>query len=268
MALGHFRGFGRRYSSLCYSLAVSVSLAFVPSAWADTPPQTVIFNLTGVSGGVYGNVYTSPYLGNINGGSTIPVICDDFADDSYLPESWHAYDTNLATLPSSTSSSPDDTYLKWGSDANTSLGTTLGLGAGFSLNQTQEYDVAAYLIAELLNPSSGLNSNDLSFAIWGLFDAPAFVYVTGADRTTAETYLKNAIQAVGSPSSQTAYSNVDIYTYVPNSGVWGCNNCQPPPQEFIVVRTPEASTALNLGMDVLAFVGLLGFLRKRAIATV
>lgn len=253
------------FRNSCWTAAL-VLLLLASGAAAAPPPVT--FNLTGVSGDYYGNVYTSPYYGNINGGTTIPVICDDFEDESFLPESWHAYDTNLSTLSPSTTSSPDDTYVKWGSNANSSLGSELGLGAGFSLNQTQEYDVAAYLITELLNPSSGLNTNDLSFAIWGLFDNPAFSYVTGSDLTNAEAYLKAAIAAVGSPASQASYANVNIYTYVPNSGVWNCGGCAPPPQEFITVTTPEASTPVLMAVDLLGFIALVGFLRKRISRTI
>jgi hypothetical protein len=248
-------------SKIVRYLCCPAALVLLATCAAAAPPPEVTFNLTGVSGDYYGNVYTSPYYGDINGGTTIPVICDDFEDESFLPETWYAYDTNLSTLPASPSS--DDTYLKWGSDANSSLGTELGLGSGFQLNQTQEYDVAAYLITELLNPSSGMNTNDLSFAIWGLFDSPAFSYVTGSDLTTAEAYLKAAVIAVGSPTSQAAYANVNIYSYVPTSGVWNCGGCAPPPQEFITVTTPEVSTPVLMAVDLLGFLALVGFLRKR-----
>jgi len=252
---------GVRPIRLHRTILCAVTLALILVASAFGAPSTVTFNLTGVSGGLYGDIYTSPYEGNINGGVTIPVICDDFQDESYVPETWTAYNTNLSTLAPASSSSTD-TYLKWGTNANTSLGTDLGLGLSFSLNQTQEYDVAAYLITELLNPA-GKNTNDLSFAIWGLFDNQAFSYVTGTDLTTAEQYLKSAIAAVGSPSSQASYSNVNIYTYVPGSTISNCGGCSGPPQEFIVVTTPEASTVVLMAIDLLGFMALVGFLRKR-----
>lgn len=217
-------------------------------ALAQAQPPTVTLNLTGVSGGVLGGVYTSPYEGNINGGATIPIICDDFADESYLPETWTAYDTNLSSLSPSTT----DSYLKWGADVNTSL----------NLGQAQEYAVAAYLITELLTPNTGLNNNDLSFAIWGLFDQQAFSSIGGSDLTNAQSYLAQAISANPSASS---YTNVNIYSYVPGSGVTNCGGCNPPPQEFITVAMPEASS-LTLSCTYLLgamIIGLFFYRRQR-----
>jgi len=250
-----------------YGLASLIALGILASGTAFAQPPTVTFNLTGVSGGVLGGVYTSPYLGNIDNGATIPVICDDFSSESYIPESWTAYDTNLSSL--STSGSPIDKYLRWGGGANSSLAgdlTPVGYTLQSPLTQTQEYDVAAYLITELLNPSSGLNNNDLSYAIWGLFDQNAFANIAGTtDLTNAETYLRDAIINVGSPSSQASFSNVSIYTWVPGSTCTvGGAPCPSGPQEFIVVTTPEASTVVVLGADLLGFFGLVLFLRRRA----
>src|ERR1700690_335571 len=63
--------------------------------------QTVNFNLTSAgSGASLAGVYTSPYQGDINAGATIPGICDDFADNSYIEEDWNATSTSLSTITS------------------------------------------------------------------------------------------------------------------------------------------------------------------------
>src|SRR5689334_12840939 len=68
------------------------------AAWA-TPSYT--FTLTGVTGNYLAGVYTSPYFATINddqGHSLvgIPVICDDFATDSYVGQTFQATVTTVA----------------------------------------------------------------------------------------------------------------------------------------------------------------------------
>jgi hypothetical protein len=232
--------------------------------------------MTGVSGGSLGGVYTSPYFGTVDGGVVIPIICDDYVDDSYFNETWTAYDTNLGTGPLGTSLGPtagDDGILKWGAtgnpDPNTANNTDDGnpgaLGIGVNLTQTEAYDIAANMITQLLTPSSPYyNSPDLSFAIWGLFDADALT----AD-PTATGILQTFVSDFTAPVSQSAaYSNVNIYTYVPGSGVSDCGGCAPPPQEFIVVSMAEAPSPAILGAYLLGFGCLAFFFRRRLVRSV
>ena len=99
--------------------------------WASSPlaaaPPTADFYLNSAgSGANLAGVYTSPYTGSINGGPTIPVICDDFADESFVPEEWTAY---VTTLPQLLSGTPPDTYLKFG-DTNSVTGSDVGSVTG------------------------------------------------------------------------------------------------------------------------------------------
>src|ERR1700691_2444139 len=73
-------------------LALSL-LCIAPSAFADTASM----DLTGAGSNVMDGVYIGPYTATINGVST-PVICDDFADESYIGEAWTA---NISTFADS-----------------------------------------------------------------------------------------------------------------------------------------------------------------------
>jgi hypothetical protein len=242
---------------------------------------TVSFNLTGVntSDVVWGSsegIYTSPYYGNVNGGATIPVICDDFADNSYVPESWTAYVTQLSSL---SSSGPTDSVLKWS-------GATVG---STNLSQTQAYDVAAVLAVDILNlnnaaqtPQIQLQQEEYSFAMWALFDpngtmldpgALAWLNSNGYPSTTSSFYqqvvtdLNAAVTEVKtSPNSATVTADVNavtIYSYDPAKGVSNCGGCSGPPQEFIAVNMAEPSSPALLGFDLLSVAGLVFLVRRR-----
>jgi hypothetical protein len=97
----------------------------------------VNFNLTGAgSGGPnLDGVYTSPYTGTINGGPSVPVICDDFSDESYLPEQWTAYQTSLSTIVGGSGPS----YLQWkDADSNGAVSAGGTSYAGWDLSQPLE----------------------------------------------------------------------------------------------------------------------------------
>ena len=140
-------------------VVISALLVLAGALSAAPPTATFLLNSAG-SGANLAGVYTSPYTGQINGGPTIPVICDDFADDSYVPEQWTAYQTALSSVVSGT----PDTYLRW---LNTA-GATVTIN-GSTLNQAQAYAVAAVLAFDILQ-SSGVAQEDYSFAMWELFD--------------------------------------------------------------------------------------------------
>jgi hypothetical protein len=234
---------------LAYGLLAGSSLA--------APPPTTTFDLTGVgTGNVLAGVYTSPYSGSVTGpsGPTISVICDDFADDSYVPEQWTAYVTPLSTLTSST-----DSYLKWNKSQYYS-----------SLTQTQAYTVASVLAVDILQ-STGTAQEDYSFALWDLFDANAFAQLTayGLSTSVEQTDLTNAYNFVTS-GANTAQVQADvaattIYSYVPGSGT-SCpsGNCPPPPQEFITVNMAEPPFLAEFAVYLLlGGGGLLFWCRKR-----
>jgi hypothetical protein len=263
----------------CYVAVVAVSLMFLATGpLAAAPPPTTTFNLSSAgSGANLAGVYTSPYAGNLNGGPTIPVICDDFADDSYVPETWTAYVTSLSSLTSGTA----DGYLKW---LNTP-GATVSVD-GYTLNQAQAYSVAAVLAVEILDTPVGTAQEDLSFAMWGLFyptgtasDPGAFTQLTSYGDTTdlnnAIADLNSAVKyvetAANSAQVQADVNAVTIYSYDPtlpaNPNGPTCNGApcpNSPPQEFITVNMVEPPSTALLGFDLLAVAGVILFVRRRS----
>jgi hypothetical protein len=260
-----------------WHLVVGALLAVGPLA----AQPTVTFNLTGVntSDVVWGNsygIYTSPYYGNIQTGSTpgptIPVICDDFADNSYVPETWTAYVTQLSSL-----SSPD-TVLRWS-------GASVG---GTNLSQVQAYDAAAVLAVDILNlnnaspqnPTIQTEQEEYSFAMWALFDPSGTVSDPGALAwltsngyptnsafyTQAMAYLTSAVTAVTSPHSATVTADINavtIYSFDPAKPCAAPCSDADPPQEFISVNMAEPSSPALLGFDLIAVGGLIFIVRRR-----
>jgi hypothetical protein len=230
----------------------------------------------GVQGPVMGDVYTSPYYATIGtSSSVVPIICDDFADESYLPESWTAYETSLSGVTTGP--------VKW-----TGGGTVPG-GVG-SISEAAAYTTAAYLAVEILEtnqstPAGAEQAGDLSYAMWALFDSAVFTDQTNGaggtctlsggygclsstDFANAEADLESAYASVKTNGLNTANFdskegvNVTIYTYDTGAACSG-TSCSGPPQEFISVTTPEASTPMLLAADLLGFMALVGFFRKR-----
>lgn len=262
----------RKLSYLLLPALVLLDLATTPMVAQQT--ATVSMSSYG-SGANLAGFYTSPYTGTIDGGPVIDVICDDFADNSYVPEEWTAYVTPMSSLTSGTT----DTDLNW---VNTP-GATITVD-GQTLDQSQAYSVAAVLAIEILeSPSASQAQEDLSYALWGLFyptgtssDPGAFTALIDAgdltDLSNAETYLNNAVTYVLNPAnSATVQADVDeatIYSYDPSANPDGpvCGNgpcASSPPQELITISAPEASTPVLLAVDILGFIALIGFLRKR-----
>jgi hypothetical protein len=259
------------------------------------PPATITLVDPG-SGANLAGIYTSPYDGSINGGSTLPIICDDFADETYQSETWQANVTSLGSLGQST----EDSTLRWGYSSTNPAGNVSGsvtLGSStytWSLSQTAAYEVAALLSIEILQstPPGSTAQQDLSYALWGLFDPTGTAGDPGAfawlsSPSFGSEYTSNESQAISDLSAAVAevqsgevngeglgsyLSNykVTIYSYDPpapsGTGITptcGSGTCPPPPQEFITVTTPEPSTPVLMAIDLLGFMALVGFLRKR-----
>jgi len=203
-----------------YLVAALPILVVVLANQLHAQPTAALYLNSPGSGANLAGVYTSPYTGTINGGPTIKMICDDFADDSYVPESWTAYVASLQQITSGTA--PETSDVKWqGSTFDTSL------------SQAQAYEVAAILSIEILQATTGsTQQKDLSFALWGLFD-PNGNGVSGdpgafgqlalygdttdenaaiADLNTAVGDLTTGIQGM-SVSSYLSNYNVTIYSY-------------------------------------------------------
>jgi hypothetical protein len=268
-----------------YLVVAAFTVVLLAASPVAAQTATLYLNSPG-SGENLAGVYTSPYYGTINGGSTVPVICDDFADESFVPEEWTANVTNLSSLSSSTV----DANLKWGTSATGTSNDVNGsdpVSGTWNLTQAAAYDVAALLAIDILEnsgPANAQTQEDLSFAMWGLFDSSAaFGALAGLpDQANAENDLSaafsqyNTLTSNGDLSSYiSSFGTVTIYSYVsPSNGgmtplcgspLVGCaaNGYQLPPQEFITVTAPEASTPVLLAIDLLGLMALVGFFRKR-----
>lgn len=184
-----------------FSFLLAVALvAFVGVPLVNAQPTTTITMgngsgspPSGVQGPIVDDVYTSPYYATLGtSASMVPIICDDFADNTYFGEQWTAYITSLSAVTSTSGPSSDTggPYYAdgWstGTGGNTSNpGGPLEFGGGFNANgttlltQEQAYTAAAYLSVEILrqnqNTSAGVTAaEDLSFAQWALFDPAVF----------------------------------------------------------------------------------------------
>lgn len=209
-------------------------------------------DLTGVGTGVVADgVYVSPYQGTITEGST-PIysgymICDDFTDEASLFDPWTATATNANDV---TATGPgQDVLFSAGYDPFTSTAYSAQVA----------YDAVAWLAVQLVQPSnlsSPTIQTNISFAIWDIMDNATTNPDGGASTEIADAF---AAVAGGWQPGIDGNPNVTVYTPDPIK--------RPGPQvsqEFLVVTTPEASTLLLLAVDLLGFIGLVGFLRKRA----
>jgi len=224
---------------------------------------TTTLKLTGdVSGPVLGGVYTSPYYGTVGGTETnVPIICDDFSSETFFNESWTVYQTNLSSVPSS--------LLRWNSGYSWNGSHWVAGG----LDQSTAYTVAGYLATSIMNAGSGTPlQEDLSYALWGLFDAGDAAgpfqggFISNSDLASAQQLLRDAETAVQTQNLHPGnYANVTIYSYDSNAGPpTGCGStCPPPPQEFLRVSMAEPSYPAVLVIDLLAVVGLMVFFRRR-----
>jgi hypothetical protein len=192
--------------------------------------------LTGVNGYSYDYVYTDPYYATVNGVATT-VICDDFATESSIGQTWQANVTNVASVVALTST------------------------AKFS--PAKDYDAVANLATQLVsvNPSSE-EAVVLSYAIWDIFDpsgVSAWLSTYGDPEGISALASAAANAALAGSYSADEYSNVTIYTSTTGT-----------PQEFVSVgagpmATPEASTIEQLAFDLLAIGVIVLLFRRRTL---
>lgn len=223
--------------------SVVVPLCLAPCTFS----QASMF-LTGAGNNVMGGVYAGPYQATVNGVPT-PVICDDFLDESYLDEAWTADMSTVASL---------GTNVKWGQS-----------------NQLR-YDQAAWLAVEMFLP---VNSNpatmaEISFAIWDIFDpgpSGAINYLASYPGVNP-TYVSGAKNWVSMAQSQTftsgEFSEVQVYSVDSSQPITcGGGKCPTagPPQEFLVVATPEPPALAFLAVDLLSLLAVVLFVRRRAL---
>jgi hypothetical protein len=251
-----------------FALASSVALMLLLFTGFAGAQTTVTFDLTGANSGNLAGVYTSPYTGTINGGSSIPVICDDFKDESYIPETWTAYSTKLSSLTetpnfSSTTNSSTDSVLLWKS-ASGSI-TVSGNSYSWALNQAAAYTVAAVLAIDILDSSSGSQAQqDYSYALWELFQESSVASQLSGDQTDLANASSDLSKAITQAETETPanYPNVTIYSYDTGAACPDSQNdvCpKTPPQEFITV-TPEPASMFLFGTGLL---GIIAVMRRK-----
>jgi hypothetical protein len=138
----------RVFEALCLGALSALFLAQLAVA------QTSMVLTGPPPGNVYDGIYMSPYYATVGGSTNVPVICDDFADDTSIGDHWTATATAFPT-------------------SSGSLGTSWGLAGKI----TAQYDEVAWLAERLFSlPSSVQPTNALtqqvidSFAIWAVFD--------------------------------------------------------------------------------------------------
>jgi len=205
------------------------------------------FTLTGVNGNYLGGVYTSPYYASIKDGDGnvigvgVAVICDDFATDSYVGQSFWATATSVASLHG---------------------GTEVKFDQGNATQQQTDYATAAFLVGEILAEdqttlTGAHNAEVLSFALWSLFDTNPNVLGSiggyASEASAALTFAQNHAL------DYTQYGDVQVWTPSPDQHV---------SQEFLTVGIhppgmAEPSSVGILCIDFLAVGGLIYLVRRR-----
>lgn len=248
-------------------------MCIAPSAFAQCPggpppAGSACMDLYSAGSNVMGDIYVGPYYALINGVSTA-VICDDFGDESFLPETWTAdifTPPNYVVAPGTASVDATRNAIKWGMTAPSSA-------AQLAL----DYDAVGWLSTEMLaNLGNSVTEGEIDYALWNVFDPSALPYLqsfyagsqcmggsTPCYYQGAVNWYNLAMTAASTDPTKTAYiSGYTIYspdTSLPISSPGGPNN---PPQEFLVY-TPEPPALAILVLDLSGFAGLVYLLRRR-----
>ena len=243
--LSEAKSLKRSISLLIFLVLFSVAAGGLASAQCPVTTPANNFCLTGVGNGnnLYG-IYVSPYVATVNGVVGTYVICDDFADEVELNESWTVAQNTV------------------GSAASNGL-----FSSSTAIDPTTGYEEVAWLSQQLITGLPSLTAYQqqvYSYAIWSVFDANGtpsnpigvnqVIGTTGTFYNDVQTELGDAANAV--EHGTTNFSNVAIYT--PTGG----ETCCGPAQEFVTVNTPEAPSVANLAVDFLGL-GVLLFAFQR-----
>jgi len=258
-----------KFGLLMVAAFLSASAAFgqVPMQLTGTGDSLVV---QGVYQGSSTGIYADPYTATVGTANNVPVICDDWSNNTYSNESWKATAITVASLNSGTNA----TAPMFG--ALSALNNPTPSGA--ALTQAELYDEIAYLSSQLLsNPTNNANQVATSFALWELTYQAAG---SNVDPTSPTSFLGSStqwksIQNCTSPcvsvnSLLTAAQNAvlnngytgqgwEILTPIPgSSNPLGDGT----PQEFMVY-TPESSTAILFGADMIGLLALAFVFRRR-----
>jgi hypothetical protein len=274
-------------------LALAIGF-FGTSAMFGQP--TVGFGITGPGANSYNlaGVYTDPYQGCLgctssNPGTALPqIFCDDFTDDVTPPEYWTAYETSLSAFNGSNVSSVYYSRTVTQGTVFSALPNNLLTGAANTawntlattgVSQTTAYIAAVILAAQSITAGNTLTGtaretaqNDLSFALWGIFDptllddassshAGQYGTMPSTDLTNAQTELENALVAASPYTSGAQFTlNTGISATIYSASSWPSSNTRP--QEFITVSMAEAPTPAVL-VSYLLGIAVMGLIYRR-----
>jgi hypothetical protein len=257
--------------SYIHSWLLAASLfCLAPAVFADCPTTSAPSSTTACmylmdpgSIGGFNGVYVGPYTASINDGTPTPVICDDFLDESFVPEYWTA-DIYSGSSPFATAST------------STAMQKQSGL-TGTPL--AQAYDEVGYLALKLLGASDPTIVGEIHFALWSVFDPAALATLDPAYGVTSTTpnqyysaaqgFLTEAASQVGKDNASNYSSYISQFTiYSPDTNYQICVGSttvcteQSEPQEFLV-HTPEPPFLALLGMDLSGLGALVYLLHRR-----
>jgi hypothetical protein len=201
--------------------AVMVMLFAAPGAFG----QANLY-LNDAGNNVMDGVYVGPYNATINGVSGQQIICDDFADDTNVGESWIANVTTLSNLAGT----------KWGSSSPSS--------SWGSYSTLQGYEAMLALSSQMLGNKNATQVGYLAYAVWSIFDAGA-VYnwlVSHGDGAAWATVQSLAAAALKGSYTIAQFSGWEIFT--PTKCLANCTGASGMPQEFFEY-VPEGGTAMG-----------------------
>lgn len=231
------------------ALGLAALLVFVtPNAHADT--ASMYLTSAGFNGNynVYGGVYIGPYTATItpsgsNVGTVTAVICDDFGDDSYVPETWTANVSNESAVASNSG------ILRFGSETNDvalyNEASLLAVTLMQNVGNNQEADALQAAIWNILDPTD-VASNTYGFTLPG-----GSTCVAGPNSIYEAACWQQWARSQESTTTTGMFSNVTIYSFASctTTVTSPCSNTNPP-QEFMVVSTPEPSSLLLLALGL------------------
>jgi hypothetical protein len=215
-----------------WGVAALALLCFAPCAIASSS-----LTMTGAGNNVMNGVYVGPYYATVNGVANTAVICDDFADDSYIGHQWNYTANNFSSLGNAL----------WGSQPN----------------YTKNYENAAWLTLRMLalnsNPTNATTVGYLSYAIWSIFDSNALNGLNQTQLMGINGWLGQLPQLNLTPGQ---FANFQILT------PQGCTPGSCPGQEFLQVMPEGGSGAIYLLLAGLScFLAMLVRRRRHAPAT-
>lgn len=221
----------KKLSMLLFVTAVGCSTAAFASSTATVTFTNLPYTDLNGNYGSAGATYNGYVLAIVNGIANQSLICDDYADETYVPSGPLIFD--YSTLDS--------------------LGSPAGLHFGGVANAQTRYDEAAVLDYDLYSlgsHASPANVTDYQYAIWNLFDSSM------ALNSSQQSLQANALTAVDSGAGWLTAVYVNTQVYTPDARTNSAGN-----QEFLQyqVQTPEPATYLLVGV----LLTWLGTFRKR-----